>query len=346
MPLIARVACLEPDWELLKQKNAPLSRKHIEEIASFSEKYLQPEAVEFAEYDIISNLRCLWELSRQQGTKMSKAHAKRIARIAMAAASLINEKAGQPSYKAVPRTGQKHHPNSLKPENTAPGCAIATNAFSRAYYFQKAKYYVSKGRREKNHIKRAESFLKAAGYYKRAKDPSNECESYHDAAREYQLAGNEAATEKEKCAQYEMAEKYYAFAGELALHSGNDVKAWNMFDYAVSNARRARENRGSQSESRSNEPYYYSKCAEIIVGTDAAWADYLYWLAANSTQSSEEKGKLIERIIASCEKRQDYGFLGGIYYDLGVGEAAGSSGYDAPVGILSMTRTTLRVSVA
>ena len=84
MPPRTQPACPEPDWELLRQKNPSFGTKHIEAIAFFSEQYLQPEAAEFTEDNIISNLQTLWDLSNQQDAKIRRAHAKKIQGIVLA----------------------------------------------------------------------------------------------------------------------------------------------------------------------------------------------------------------------------------------------------------------------
>ena len=87
MPPSAPKAPAEPDWELLRQKKPSLSVQHIESIAELSEIYLQPEAAEFSEDDLISSLRALYELSRRQDAKLSKAHAKKVEKIVLGAFS-------------------------------------------------------------------------------------------------------------------------------------------------------------------------------------------------------------------------------------------------------------------
>jgi hypothetical protein len=71
----------EPDWALLRQMKPSLSTEHIESIAKLSEIYLQPEATEFSEDDLISNLQALWKLSKQQNAKINKKDAKLIEKI-------------------------------------------------------------------------------------------------------------------------------------------------------------------------------------------------------------------------------------------------------------------------
>jgi hypothetical protein len=87
MPPSAPKAPAEPDWELLRQKKPSFSVQHIESIAELSEIYLQPEAAEFSEDDLISSLRALYELSRRQDAKLSKAHAKKVEKIVLGAFS-------------------------------------------------------------------------------------------------------------------------------------------------------------------------------------------------------------------------------------------------------------------
>ncbi|MCX6771014.1 MAG: hypothetical protein NTX79_03090 [Candidatus Micrarchaeota archaeon] len=92
-----------------------LTSKHFEEMAELSDIYLTrtADAVEFSEDGLLSNLRALYNLSRQQGKRMKKAHAKKIERLAINADMLFRtgepgeshkgaEEAKQPS-KAPPK---------------------------------------------------------------------------------------------------------------------------------------------------------------------------------------------------------------------------------------------------
>ena len=99
MPPSAPKSPAEPDWELLRQKKPALSAVHIERIAELSEVYLQPEAAEFAEGDQVSSLRALYELSKQQGAKMSKAHAKKIQKMVIGAEGVFGRRGNYFSHK-------------------------------------------------------------------------------------------------------------------------------------------------------------------------------------------------------------------------------------------------------
>ncbi|MFA6907516.1 MAG: J domain-containing protein [Candidatus Micrarchaeia archaeon] len=78
MPPSAPKAPAEPEWDLLRQKKPTLSTEHIECIAELSEAYLQPEATEFSEEDLISNLQALWKLSTKGNARMKAGHARKI----------------------------------------------------------------------------------------------------------------------------------------------------------------------------------------------------------------------------------------------------------------------------
>jgi len=92
MPPSAPKTPTEPDWDLLRQKKPTLNTEHIESIAELSEIYLQPEAAEFSGDDLISSLRALYELSKQQSTKMSKAHAKKIQKMVIGAQGVFGRR--------------------------------------------------------------------------------------------------------------------------------------------------------------------------------------------------------------------------------------------------------------
>ena len=68
----------EPDWDLLRQKKPSISLEHVECIAELSSRYLRPEAAEFSEEGLLSNLYLLWQLSRQGRPKMEKSHAREV----------------------------------------------------------------------------------------------------------------------------------------------------------------------------------------------------------------------------------------------------------------------------
>ena len=74
-----------PDWDLLKKKKPTLSMEHIENIAELSATYLESDAVEFSEDDLLSNLYLLWQMSKAPKAKMSKKHAKQIEKIVISA---------------------------------------------------------------------------------------------------------------------------------------------------------------------------------------------------------------------------------------------------------------------
>jgi tetratricopeptide (TPR) repeat protein len=66
-----------------------LSHEHIEDIAELSQLYLAQaaETAEFSEEDLLCNLLLLYELSLEQNSQMSRKHAKKVERLAMAAFS-------------------------------------------------------------------------------------------------------------------------------------------------------------------------------------------------------------------------------------------------------------------
>jgi|GEM_PF-2942126 len=81
---------LEPNWDSLKLKKPELDTEHLNGIAELSSAYLHPEAAEFSEEDLLSNLAQLWKMSKQQPAKMSSKDAKRIEKIVMSAFSAAN----------------------------------------------------------------------------------------------------------------------------------------------------------------------------------------------------------------------------------------------------------------
>lgn len=73
--------------ERLPRGKPALSIDQMGQIAELSEKYLQCEAAEFSEDELLSNLRMLYELSLQQDSKISCRHAKKIEKLAITAFS-------------------------------------------------------------------------------------------------------------------------------------------------------------------------------------------------------------------------------------------------------------------
>lgn len=74
----------EPDWNLLRSKKPGLSLEHISEIGDFSSTYLQSEASEFSENDLIANLQSLYQLSKTTA-KVSKKDARKIQEMVISA---------------------------------------------------------------------------------------------------------------------------------------------------------------------------------------------------------------------------------------------------------------------
>ncbi|MFA4982748.1 MAG: hypothetical protein WC588_00880 [Candidatus Micrarchaeia archaeon] len=67
------------------QGKPDLSTEHLSDIAELSKEYLKPEAAEFSEEELSANLRSLWHLSKQENTKISRKHAKKIEKIVISA---------------------------------------------------------------------------------------------------------------------------------------------------------------------------------------------------------------------------------------------------------------------
>ncbi len=67
------------------QGKPDLSMEHLSDIAELSKEYLKPEAAEFSEEELSANLRSLWHLSKQENTKISRKHAKKIEKIIISA---------------------------------------------------------------------------------------------------------------------------------------------------------------------------------------------------------------------------------------------------------------------
>jgi len=68
----------QPDWDLLQQKKPSLSVEWLNQLAEYSSLYLQCEAVEFSENELLVNLEKLWKLSIRKNTGVKKGHAKKI----------------------------------------------------------------------------------------------------------------------------------------------------------------------------------------------------------------------------------------------------------------------------
>ena len=62
-----------------------LTLDHLSDIAELSKEYLKPEAAEFSEEELSANLRSLWHLSKQENSKISKHHSKKIEKILISA---------------------------------------------------------------------------------------------------------------------------------------------------------------------------------------------------------------------------------------------------------------------
>ena len=96
------------DWELLKKQKASLSLDHISEIAELASQYLQPEAAEFTEEDMLSHLQSLYELSRSQPAKMSKKHAKQLEKIIISVSGMPHLHFPKPVAKILEYTNRRH----------------------------------------------------------------------------------------------------------------------------------------------------------------------------------------------------------------------------------------------
>jgi tetratricopeptide (TPR) repeat protein len=102
---------------LLRQKKPSLNTEHIESIAELSGIYLQSEAAEFSEDDLVSSLRALYELSQRQDVKMSKAHARKIQKMVIGAQGVFGNRLPLRSSEGAGEGGglpahKKHLPKS------------------------------------------------------------------------------------------------------------------------------------------------------------------------------------------------------------------------------------------
>jgi hypothetical protein len=81
----------DEQWKLLFEKKPNLSIEAIDQIAELSAQYLQPDAAEFSEDDLLSNLRLLWELSHAKQPKIAHTRAKQIEKLVISAFSAFGK---------------------------------------------------------------------------------------------------------------------------------------------------------------------------------------------------------------------------------------------------------------
>jgi hypothetical protein len=227
MPPSTPNAPVEPDWNLLRQKKPSLSSQHIESIAELSEIYLQPEAAEFSEDDIISSLKALYELSKQQDAKMSRAHAKKIQRMVIGAQGVF----GRRGTYFSPKEGgggespkpPKHLPRSEHILTIDKLSELIKNAKTQAEMLRYLQSASEAAERITNDYSRSEAFCSIATALAQAgKDPT--------AAFDSALKAAERITD-----DYSRSEAFCSIATALA-QAGKDPTA--AFDSALKAAER------------------------------------------------------------------------------------------------------------
>ena len=87
MPSSTPEAPAEPDWDFLQRKKLQLCPSHMRRIGKLSEIYLasSAEALDLGQDGALDCLRALWEISKEQGSGMKKAHAKAIGMMVLSA---------------------------------------------------------------------------------------------------------------------------------------------------------------------------------------------------------------------------------------------------------------------
>ena len=242
-----------------------LSLDHLNDIAELSKEYLAPEALEFSEETLTANLSALWHLSRQENTKVSAKHAKKIQKIVLSAFGLGSRNIRRSQHSegggAIRQENKKFSAAHTSSHQGSEGIIVSQQ--SNEVVREKAKDEERK--EKKNILKKTGEYAKRQWYLAKAKHWEKEAKLYEDA-----LYPQNAANCYEKAGKLEKAIEMYEKAAR-GDHDGNALKAAQLCEKLNIPARAGQNYEKAGRDFRSKAIEQYEKAHEFEKAGDKAF---------------------------------------------------------------------------